>query len=276
MVGGTMRVMGGRTDGFINRVNAWKKYNSERAAELVTGGNRSKQSIIKHAVQELTSDFVQVLKSLHEAICQMYIRKISKYVLHEGLLRPDIDIKLSDEQNRNLLNWIKKRYNTRAHAMQFWITSCARPGDNYTDASWLLKNIRFLGWDPSQLDGASASCPVNNPGPYNSFAIKGFCRHEPMERFRQLLSFPIEQFGVDLESFKTDWPAPPAPLRGDIEGSPAEALEHHDMKLALAEWEEYYKKVVEKISKLIEHLESEKPLMRDNNVEHDPVRHDGQ
>jgi hypothetical protein len=248
-IGGTVRVMGGRAEGFIHRIMSWFREDPAHAKYILAGDDHPKQRqdlLVMMVRKGIITDLVPILESLHNDICRLYIRRISAYVLRDPHqpLSPDIDIAMPAVPGMSHSQWVKKRYNERAHAMRFWITNCAKIGENYRDASWLLKNMRFEGWAPNTSKPCgTASCPAVNGGPYNEF--KGFCKHEPVARFRQLMEFPIERFGVDLESLpQIEWPQPPEAVTGATSDLVQDA---QSLQGDLGRWEEYYKQLVTKL-----------------------------
>jgi len=240
-IGGTVRIMGGRTESFLHRITSWFREDPEHAKYMLVGEERPerRQDLLDLMVRKgITTDLIPILESLHNDICRLYVRRISSYVLDSGELTPKIDIAKPGVVAGGHAQWVRGRYNSRAHALRFWITNCAKVGENYRDASWLLKNMRFDGWTPNQKN--SEDCGAN---PYTEF--KGFCRLEPVARFRQLMTFPIEKFGVDLGALpQIDWPRPPESVTGATHDVVADA---ESLRGDLQRWEDYYRQLVSKL-----------------------------
>ena len=267
-IGGTMRVMGGRADGWMHRVEVWMGLDSDRARQEIVGDAdpKTRQELLMKMIEksQIFSDLPGNMESIHNDICRLYVHRVSQWVLREpGQLAPDPDINCDAAARAGLSHraWVEKRYNERAHAMKFWISDCAKLGANYRDPSWLLKNMRFTGWAPNHPGENTAGCPKINAGPYNEF--KGFCQEEPVARFRQLLAFPIEKFGIS-ELPQIEWVQPPAALTGSTGADHVEGSRALQAELRL--WEEYYNRLVGQFGELsleIERLINDQPARND-------------
>jgi len=237
-IGGTVRVMGGRADGFMHRIATWVQEDPDRARSELVGDTdpKTRQELLDQMIQNsgIMSDLTPILESIHNGICRLYVRHVSAYVLNKSELRSDVDIDMPEvKAGMSHVKWVNTRYTAAAHAIKFWISDCAKRGENYRESSWLIKNMRFTGWTP---DG----CP--NEKKYGDLIdqnteFKGFCKQEPVTRLLQLLTFPFELFGP-LDMPIIDWVQPPVALIGDtiadhIDG--ARALTHEFNK-----WEKYY------------------------------------
>lgn len=215
-VGGTTHVMGGRAKGYLHRISTWNALDPARAQKEITGGADivSRQKLLEQMVarSNISGNLIEVMREVHDAMCQFYVRRISEFVGRNLTIADDIE-----RQNQ---------YNEAAQAMNFHISQAPRIGANYRDAMFLLKNMSFTGWSPDNFTG--------------------FCPHAPVERMRQLLTFPIELFGVnDVPSVM--WPTPPDPVSGDITDPVQDA---ESLREALDAQEKYYVEVVQCFSEL--------------------------
>jgi hypothetical protein len=270
-VGGTVHVMGGRAAGWAKRIQTWNALDPERAREEVTGGHqngltvlppRTRHELLPHMIEGsgVGGHLSNLLLVIHTALCDFFIRRISAVVLRQdgdvtsgdvnytggahNLLTPETDI--AKPGIVSLRDWVQKRYNKQAHDLRFWITSDALIGKHYSNSAWLLKNMRFTGWQPLREAEEGDPAARSKPG---AVVFRGFCRQEPVSRIRQLLQFPIETFGVDLNSLPlTDWPEPPTLDDDAPVGDVLEAA--RDMQPVLEQWERYYETLTEKISEL--------------------------
>lgn len=235
-VGGTVHVMGCRSEVWAKRIETWNSLNPERAISEITGGATpsTRGELLTQMIERsgVSGHLNNMLLVLHTAICDLYVRRVSLAV--GANLTPDVDIKKPGLTT--LQDWVKKRYNDRAKELKFWITSDPLIGKHYSNSAWLLKNMRFSGWQPLR---------ESEPERAGSVEFRGFCRQEPVTRLRQLLTFPLETFGIDMPIM--NWPDPPT-LEG-METSTTNLID--DSKLlqpALKQWEQYYADLTKKIS----------------------------
>lgn len=267
VLGGTTHIMGGRAKHFRERVVAWKQLDPYRAKEEAWGSATTLRDQLIEMIRnsQVSGNLKQFLRKTHEAICRLWVRRIGDRVLKKtedsvwsGRKKPpahldpawDIEQPPVKRGEMTVRQWVAARYSPDAVDMRFWITSLPRIGDNYKaeessstddqqkDAMWLLKNMRFRGW---------------NDKPEHDKNFKGWCPFEPVERMRQLLTFPINQFGVDMPT--VEFPEPP---EDDLTGAAIDDLDEALARLypELEVWEEYYVELAQSLGELVRQLDS--------------------
>lgn len=118
---------------------------------------------------------------------------------------------------------------------------------NYTDAMRRIKLFRFRG--------------------YTSEGIKGYCPFEPLERLKQLLTYPIELFVEDLPDMSriVSRVKPPEDIQWSytrVPNNPAQEL-HNRVRACyplLKRWNTYYTDLCQNLKNAIEELQKLVPV----------------
>jgi hypothetical protein len=203
VLGGKKFITADDTDFNISRLDIWYKKNPERFVLEATGATLDELKNISR--DALLKKIVKQLKL--GVTCVQFLG-----MLHE---------KIATVYNNIILEWSKKNKDA-AKTENFHIVD-EKYSANYTPAMTKFKNFRFNSIDTSN--------------------IKGFCMMEPVERLKQLLSFPIEKFGeVKLGIV---FPDTPKMKVGNVKISNIQDLHIfiHSNKNDITEWHEYYTKL---------------------------------